>query len=68
MKREKTKHKGVYKVGDTYYVTYYVGAKKFEKAVGPRLSIALKEKMEREGVSPHIILPNPLPNISPFIV
>jgi len=48
MKREKTKHKGVYKVGDTYYITYYVGSKKYEKAVGPRLSMALKEKMERE--------------------
>ena len=51
MKREKTKHKGIYKVGDTYYVTYYVGPKKYEKAVGPRLSLALKEKMEREGRS-----------------
>ena len=49
MKREKTKHKGVYKVGDTYYITYYVGSKKYEKAIGSkRLSIALKEKMERE--------------------
>jgi len=25
MKREKTKHKGAYKVGDTYYITHYVG-------------------------------------------
>jgi integrase len=49
MKRERTKHKGVYRVGDTYYVTYYVGPKKYEKAVGPRLSNALKEKMEREN-------------------
>jgi len=49
MKREKTKHKGVYKVGDTYYITYYVGSKKYEKAVGRRLSLALKEKMERES-------------------
>ncbi len=48
MKREKTKHKGIYKVGDTYYITYYVGSKKYEKAVGPRLSNALEEKMERE--------------------
>jgi integrase len=48
MKREKTKHKGIYRVGDAYYITYYVGSKKYEKAVGPRLSIALKEKMERE--------------------
>jgi integrase len=48
MKREKTKHKGIYKVGDTYYITYYVGSKKFEKAIGSKLSIALKEKMERE--------------------
>jgi integrase len=48
MKREKTKHKGIYKVGDTYYITYYVGSKKYEKAVGPKLSIALQEKMERE--------------------
>lgn len=49
MKREKTKHKGIYKVGDTYYITYYVGSKKYEKAVGQRLSMALKEKMERES-------------------
>ena len=48
MKREKTKHKGIYKVGEIYYVTYYVGSKKFEKAVGPNLSVALKEKMDRE--------------------
>jgi hypothetical protein len=48
MKREKTKHKGIYKVGDTYYVTYYIGSKKYEKAVGSRLSNALNEKMERE--------------------
>jgi integrase len=49
MKREKTKHKGVYKVGDTYYITYYVGSRKFEKACGSKLSNALKEKMEREN-------------------
>jgi integrase len=49
MKREKTKHRGIYKVGGTYYITYYVGAKKYEKAVGPNLSIALREKLEREN-------------------
>jgi len=49
MNREKTKHKGIYRVGDTYYIIYYVGSKKYEKAVGPRLSNALKEKMEREN-------------------
>jgi integrase len=50
MERKKTKHKGVYKVGDTYYITYYVGSKKYEKAVGSKLSsIALKEKVEREN-------------------
>ena len=48
MKREKTKHKGIYKVGKTYYITYYVGPKKYEKAVGPKLSDAQNEKMERE--------------------
>jgi integrase len=48
MKREKTKHKGIYKVGETYYVTYYAGSKKYEKSVGPNLSVALKEKMDRE--------------------
>ena len=48
MKREPTKHKGVYKVGDTYYITYYVGLKKYEKAAGSKLSVALKEKMDRE--------------------
>ena len=49
MKREKTKHKGVYKVGDTYYITYYVGSKKYEKAVKGKLSDALTEKSEREN-------------------
>jgi hypothetical protein len=49
MKREKMKYQGIYKVGDVYYNTYYVGAKKCEKAVGSNLSIAIKEKMEREG-------------------
>ena len=48
MEREKTKPKGIYKVGNTYYITYYVGAKKYEKAIGSKLSIALKEKMDRE--------------------
>jgi hypothetical protein len=49
MKRESTKHKGIYKVGETYYITYYVGVKKYEKAIGSKLFIALKEKMEREN-------------------
>ena len=48
MKREKTKYQGIYKVGDVYYITYYVGPKKCEKAVGSNLSIAIREKMERE--------------------
>jgi integrase len=48
MKREKTKHKGIYKVGDTYYVTFYVGSRKVEKAMGPKLSVALEEKKEWE--------------------
>lgn len=48
MKREKTKHKGIYKVGSIYYVTYYVSLKKYEKATGPKLSNALDEKMERQ--------------------
>ena len=47
-KREKTKHKGIYKRGDIYYITYYVGRVKKEKKVGPRLSDALKEKADRE--------------------
>ncbi len=48
MEREKTKPKGIYKVGNIYYITYYEGAKKYEKAIGSKLSIALKEKMDRE--------------------
>ena len=51
MKREKTKHKGIYKVGNDYYVTYYDGTTKtfrsgvsyfvkHEKRVGSRLSDA----------------------------
>ena len=49
MKRQRTKHKGIYKVGEIYYITYYEHSKKHEKAVGPKLSVALKEKMDREG-------------------
>jgi len=48
MKREKTKHKGIYKVNGIYYITFYNGPKKIEKAVGPKLSVALEEKKERE--------------------
>ena len=48
MKREKTKHKGVYRVGNNYYVTYYVRNRLVEKRVGPRLKDALKEKLDRE--------------------
>jgi len=60
MKREKTKHKGIYKMGEDYYVTYYDGTTKIskktgapylvkhEKRVGPRLANALREKLERE--------------------
>ncbi|MGA2462764.1 MAG: site-specific integrase [Thermodesulfobacteriota bacterium] len=47
-KREKTKHKGIYRVGETYYITYYVGPKKYEKAIGSKLSEAVEEKTERE--------------------
>lgn len=46
--KKKTKHRGIYKVDDTYYITYYVGSKKYEKTVKSKLSVALKEKMERE--------------------
>jgi integrase len=47
-KREKTKHKGIYRVGEKYYITYYVGSKKYEKAVGSKLSDAVNEKSSRE--------------------
>jgi len=60
MKREKTKHKGIYKVGDDYYVTFYDGTMKqskagvpypakHEKRIGPRLAAALKFKTDMEG-------------------
>ena len=52
-KREKTKHKGIYKRGDIYYITYYVGPVKKEKMIGPRLADALREKLEREGKAKH---------------
>ena len=48
MKREKTKHKGIYKVGEIYYITYYKHSKKHERAVGPKLSMAVREKIDRE--------------------
>jgi integrase len=48
-KREKTKHKGIYKVGEKYYITYYVGTTKHEKVVGTRLSDALQEKTDKEN-------------------
>jgi integrase len=47
-KREKTKHKGIYKVGDIYYITYYADGKKYEKAAGAKLGTALDQKREME--------------------
>ncbi len=48
MAREKTKYPGIYKRGKNYSITYYVGDVKKEKAVGPRLDDAIKEKIECE--------------------
>jgi len=48
MDRKKTKHKGIYKVGKVYYMTYYAQGKKHEKAVGAKLQRALDEKKEME--------------------
>lgn len=58
-KREKTKHKGIYKVGSNYYVSYCDGTRKVskngeeyfvkhEKKVGPRLEDALKFRVEMQ--------------------
>ncbi len=48
-KREKTKHKGIYRVGEMYYITYYADGKKHEKAAGAKLEWAMKEKARCEG-------------------
>jgi len=48
MERKKTKHKGIYKVGKIYYITYHAQGKKHEKAVGPKLRRALDEKRDVE--------------------
>jgi len=59
MKREKTKYKGIYKVGEEYYVTYYDGSTKVsksgtpyfgkvEKRIGKRLGDAIKFKTDME--------------------
>lgn len=48
MDREKTKHKGIYKVGKIYYITYFADGKKHEKAVGNKLKRAVNEKREME--------------------
>jgi integrase len=48
MDRKKTKHKGIYKVGKVYYITYHAQGKKHEKAVGVKLKRALDEKREIE--------------------
>jgi hypothetical protein len=34
MKREKTKHKGIYKMGEDYYITYYDSTTKISKKTG----------------------------------
>ena len=47
-KRKKTKHKGIYRVGEMYYITYYAEGKKHEKAVGAKLGRALDEKRKME--------------------
>ncbi len=60
MKREKTKYKGIYKVGEVYYVTYYDGSTKVskngipyfgkaEKRIGRRLGDAIKFKADMEA-------------------
>ena len=57
--RQKTKHKGIYKIGDTYYVSFYDGTKRVskngeeyfvrvEKKVQGNLDDALKFKVQKE--------------------
>ena len=46
--RKKTKHKGIYKVGDVYYITYYADGKKHEKVAGAKLKRAVEEKSKYE--------------------
>jgi hypothetical protein len=47
-KREKTKHKGIYRVGETYYITYCADGKKHEEAAGDTLGQAVREKAKHE--------------------
>ena len=47
MHRIKTRFRGIYKVGNKYYITYRVAGKKYEKMIEGKLIDALKEKMER---------------------
>ena len=63
-KREKTKHKGIYRVGSNYYVSYCDGTRrvsgngeqyfvKHEKRISPRLEDALKFKVEMDEKVKH---------------
>lgn len=47
-RRIKTKHKGIYRVGGIYYITYYADGKKHEKSAGNKLDRAIKEKARYE--------------------
>jgi integrase len=47
MRRIKTRFRGIYKVGNKYYITYRISGKKYEKMIEGKLTDALKEKMER---------------------
>jgi len=44
MKVEKTKHPGIYKIGENYYIDFYGNGKRHRKVVGPNLDMAAEEK------------------------
>lgn len=44
MKVEKTKHPGIYKIGESYYIDFYGNGRRHRKVVGPNLDMAVEEK------------------------
>ena len=44
MKVLKTKHPGIYQIGENYYIDFYGNGKRHRKVVGPNLDMAAEEK------------------------
>lgn len=46
MKVLKTKYPGIYQIGENYYIDFYADGKRHRKVVGPKLHMAVEEKIK----------------------